>query len=81
MYQTLKRLYCSKLLYKNLFEVIRAKAASTAIISIRVLNSLIISLTEIIYLTEFVIQINLKKIINQIINSTRRRATSARMSK
>ena len=54
---------------------------TTIIINIKTTNSSIISLIEISNLTKFVISINSKKLTSQIITSTRRRSTSARMRK
>ena len=78
---TLKRPFYLKLLCKKLHWVARAKATTTLIIKIKTINFSIINLIEINNLTKLVISINSKRMINQIIISTRRRSTSARMRK
>ena len=81
MYQTLKKLYYSKLLCRKLFLIARMKTITAITINIKIINFSIINLIEIINLTKFVILINLKRIINQIIILKRKRASSARILK
>ena len=77
----LEKLFYSKLLYKKLHWVARAKTTIIIIISLKTINISIINLIGISNLTKLVISINSKRKIDQIIILIRKRATSARMQK